>query len=1175
LGGGNTGSNAVTYADVNLTSGVLGCNTPTAGGNSFTATNSFNTARVGPQAFGYNGYLYVLGGEQGSTPFTTFSDDQYGQLTSTGTVAANTNGCGTAFCNNSHTMNTARAYFASALYQGVIYVFGGSTNDNPIQTTLTNTVEYARINGDGSIGTWNYTTNLTSARNRFSAAAYNGYVYVAGGEVAGGTPATDTVTNLLQYAPINSDGTLGSWLSTTSFPSARRDFGFATERGHMYVYGGCPNNITTACTSTGALLADTQYAVINADGTVGQWQQTQNTAIKRGAADSMATTFYNGHLYSAGGCSKEAAASNNCNNGSRSNIVLLTNVNSTGSFDGLSAQASTPYNPQASSVARFGGQAVSLNGYVYYIGGSSTTGGTAYSAVVSYAQINTDGSLGAWSTTGSLPASVGTDTAGRTGFGLAAVGTKLYVVGGIEIVTTGGARNYLTSVISAYQQSNGTLNATNPNCATATWCPETSLPAADADMTVVVWNNYIYAIGGRDSTTTTKNTTYSATIGATGTLSSWGSTNTITAVWGQAGAIYGNYIYLLGGNTSATGTASLATTVQIGTINTSSGAVTWTTTTALGTATMWGRALIHNDFIYFYGGAIAAGVVQTAISWAQITPSTGAIGTWSTSNIGAQSFNGTNGLGFARGGEAGVDVDGYNYLIGGCHATESLTLPDTCTTIVTATSTTETEVYQPNDGGTGQTGAWASASITALPTAKADAAALAYNGYLYSIGGCTAYSSGCSTYSTEIKYAAINSDGTVGAWSPTTYQLGTGTDLLQAAAYNGYMYILGGQQASTGAVQTVLYGAIGSTGDIASMTSASSMGTARRNFGAAITNGYIYAVGGENASGLKQSGTEYAAINADGTLGTWGSSTALPNDNQGAFSARAGLSVVTYSGYIYAIGGVDSNGNTLQDIQYAQLNSSTGAIGSWANTIMLPLKSISRQVFAANGYMYFLGNETTSTQISYAPISSNGVLGLLSDQPNAMTAAHAHGSVAYYNGMFYDMGGCTITGAACSSAPITTNERGGQLAISRAAHYSKLWQTQGVDTAPSEISLNGTLQGQGSAIASIMRTSSSFDPTLGVAQVFNPVIFNNFYRIFAYNSSGVNVGVANTYALEIKLDDTQEGTFPDINTSQTAVSDITLYYHANPSRRLRHGASFSNVGCNINPANGCILDTAP
>ncbi len=100
---------------------------------------------------------------------------------------------------------------------------------------------------------------------------------------------------------------------------------------------------------------------------------------------------------------------------------------------------------------------------------------------------------------------------------------------------------------------------------------------------------------------------------------------------------------------------------------------------------------------------------------------------------------------------------------------------------------------------------------------------------------------------------------------------------------------------------------------------------------------------------------------------------------------------------------------------------------------------------------------------------------------------------------------------------------------------------------------------------------------LGIAQVINPTQFNTYYRVYPLNSSGVNVGVAKTYALVIIMDDTQAGTFPDVNTGgiQTTVSSITLYYHANPSRRLRHGASFSNVGCNIVPANGCILDTAP
>jgi hypothetical protein len=279
---------------------------------------------------------------------------------------------------------------------------------------------------------------------------------------------------------------------------------------------------------------------------------------------------------------------------------------------------------------------------------------------------------------------------------------------------------------------------------------------------------------------------------------------------------------------------------------------------------------------------------------------------------------------------------------------------------------------------------------------------------------------------------------------------------------------------------------------------------------------------------------------------------------------------------MYVIGGVDGSGNTLTDIQYASLDTATGAIGSWANTIQVPRGMNARQTVAANGYIYFIGNEGTTTEVSYADISSNGTLGTLHDQPNALAGAHAHGAVVQFRGYIYALGGCTISSGACNTVS-ATNEKAGQQAISRAAHYSKLWDTQGIDTAPSQIVLNGTLSGPGSSVSVIMRTSTTFDAVLGVPQVINPTVFNTYYRVYPLNAIGTNVGVAKTFALVIIMDDTQAGTFPDINQSgsQTAVSSITLYYHANPSRRLRHGASFSNVGCNITPANGCILDTAP
>ena len=107
-------------------------------------------------------------------------------------------------------------------------------------------------------------------------------------------------------------------------------------------------------------------------------------------------------------------------------------------------------------------------------------------------------------------------------------------------------------------------------------------------------------------------------------------------------------------------------------------------------------------------------------------------------------------------------------------------------------------------------------------------------------------------------------------------------------------------------------------------------------------------------------------------------------------------------------------------------------------------------------------------------------------------------------------------------------------------------------------------------------TAAAASSTFGVAQLFSPMILGNFYNVQALNSSGVNIGVATNYLLIFTLDDSNSGTFPDVTSAtETYINSVTLYYHANPGRRLRHGASFSNTGCNPTPANGCILDTAP
>jgi len=75
-------------------------------------------------------------------------------------------------------LNTARGYPAGANYQGVLYVMGGSSGT--LNASLQSTVESARINGDGNISAWTQsissaTGTMTSARNRSQGAAYNGF----------------------------------------------------------------------------------------------------------------------------------------------------------------------------------------------------------------------------------------------------------------------------------------------------------------------------------------------------------------------------------------------------------------------------------------------------------------------------------------------------------------------------------------------------------------------------------------------------------------------------------------------------------------------------------------------------------------------------------------------------------------------------------------------------------------------------------------------------------------------------------------------------------------------------------------------------------------------------------------------------------------------------------------
>lgn len=1410
IGGGCTSggctavSNDVRYICLNPNTGALGTNggcTPSTWTN--TGNSLLNTARQGLVAYGYNGYLYAVGGENASAvPVSAANSVEFAKINSDGTVGT---------WNYTGHLSNARSYPAGAIYQGVMYAMGGSSGT--LNATPQNTTEYARINGDGTIGscdnttyhtacTWSSTSSFTTARNRFRGAAYNGYVYIAGGRTS-----TPSVLNDVQYAAIQSDGTLGTWqTSATSFPIARRDLGMGVNNGYIYIYGGC-QQAALAC-PTAQMLGDTYYAVLNADGTIGQWQQTLQYNYNSGGTDYNprvpgGTTFYSNHLYFIGGCYVEAASTgNHCT----SSLVgtFITSIDSVGRFDkGIATAGSPPYTG-TSTVARMGAKAVALNGYMYYIGGCSAAGCDTYDSTVEYAAINADGSLGNFSTTTALSAGSG-NSAGRMGHTLAAYNNKIYVIGGTERTTAGspGATpsaaapttttfasstthnvnmpgtvnsgdlllafftndanstvttpsgwtqiatavrttqatgsvyakkaagteggttvNFVTSasraasanvyrvtgwsgdlggVVAASVVPGGTTAGPNPPSLTTSWgsannlwfayaagstWATTSYPgsytggttstggsgttgastataqravaaatedpgaftmtsaqngvaftvavqpalahsdaymstilsatqnsngtlgswgtetngltgsaAARAFHTTEIWHNYVYVLGGLDSSGAASGNIYYSQIGSSGALGAWAQASTgITARWGHSGGIWGNWMYVVGGQTDAVGTyigtSAGANAVQQITINPSTGNTSSATGYAVDVARRFGGGYVDRGILYSFGGDVAGGSSASSdVSRAGLNSSTGAVGTFDATNIGNFPDNypsaAVMGLDTARSMTAAVSYGGYAYVLGGCSDDIYDTNTKNCQNLVSTANTSEE--FLPNNGGTGQLGSFSTGSgnIVDLPTVggtagRADHAAVAYNGKLYIIGGCRVYTAGaCSTGLGDIQRADISPDGTItSSWTSQTSLPGSEVRSgLKAIAYNGYLYVMGGRSASAAATGSVWYVSIDNTGTLGgSWNNVSnalnndigcpSACTTRRDFGAAISGGYLYVVGGIDNGGTRQATVYLAAIDQfSGTIGSWTTTTSFT-------TARSDFGFVAYNGVLYVAGGYDGS-NTLSDVQYGNIGSN-GTISAWNYTTDIAAGARARQMVGANGYMYFFGDEGSSgTRSTYTSISSVGALGSVSMVSGALSGAHPHGAAVFYNGFFYDTGGCTLSSNVCSTVT-AANDKTGQQAVSRTGHYSKLFDTQ-VDTTPTQLVVNGVDGGPGSLVEFKFQTASSGDPVLGVPQLIRPVVYGQYYNVQALNSSGSYVGQAFQYQYLITLDDSRAGTFPDVpkSGSQTAVTDVTLYYHANPARRLRHGASFTNNGCNDVAANGCILDTAP
>jgi hypothetical protein len=100
---------------------------------------------------------------------------------------------------------------------GRVYVMGGQTLVDAAQV-VEKSVYYATISTSGQIGTWATTSSLNVSHELHACVAVGDRIYVAGGH--DGLPLTESV----EYATVNADGTLSPWTTTSALPYRRAAF---------------------------------------------------------------------------------------------------------------------------------------------------------------------------------------------------------------------------------------------------------------------------------------------------------------------------------------------------------------------------------------------------------------------------------------------------------------------------------------------------------------------------------------------------------------------------------------------------------------------------------------------------------------------------------------------------------------------------------------------------------------------------------------------------------------------------------------------------------------------------------------------------------------------------------------------------------------------------------------
>lgn len=177
------------------------------------------------------------------------------------------------------------------------------------------------------------------------------------------------------------------------------------------------------------------------------------------------------------------------------------------------------------------------------------------------------------------------------------------------------------------------------------------------------------------------------------------------------------------------------------------------------------------------------------------------------------------------------------------------------------------------------------------------------------------------------------------------------------------------------------------------------------------TEQYVVVTGGRTSDGISLDQTLSGRIDANGDIVSWNETTPLPDSLSfhATVSATPFNSRVTSSGAgaVYALGGVDNNGDPVSSVSIATLENDA-SISGWRSGTPLPepLHSLGAVIFRST--IYIAGGATTDNvpvaKVYKAEIDTTGDIGTWQELPSLPSARSYHGFLSF-GGYLYSVGG--------------------------------------------------------------------------------------------------------------------------------------------------------------------------